>query len=53
MKGDKQNAISQYTDAIKLFHDINFEEEVILYSKRILEIEPNNKIAKKHLKLYD
>jgi tetratricopeptide (TPR) repeat protein len=53
IKGDKQNAIKQYIDAIELFHKNNFNEEVILYSKRVLEIDPNNKISKKYLELYN
>jgi len=52
VKGDNQNAISQYIYALELFHKNKFKEEVILYSKRVLEIEPNNKIAKKYLELY-
>ena len=50
---EKQNktseAVEQYLKAIELFKENNFKEEVILYSKQILSLDPNNKLAKENL----
>lgn len=53
IKGDKKNAISQYMLAIELFHENNFKEEVILYSKKVLDIDPNNDKAKRFIEEYN
>ena len=50
---EKQNkkdaAVEQYFKAIELFKENNFNEEVILYSKQILKLDPNNKLANEYL----
>lgn len=50
---EKQNkkgkAIEQYLRAVELFKENNFNEEVTLYSKQILKLDPNNELAKEYL----
>lgn len=45
----KNEAIEQYLKAIELFKQNNFKEEVIQYSKQVLKLDPNNKLAKENL----
>lgn len=45
----KDEAVEQYLKAIELFKANNFKEEVIQYSKQVLSLDPNNKIAKENL----
>jgi tetratricopeptide (TPR) repeat protein len=51
---EKQNknehAVEQYLNAIELFNANNFKEEVILFSKQVLSLDPNNKLAKEYLR---
>ncbi len=48
-KGEKNKAIEQYIKAIELFNQNNFEDEVLLYSKEVLKLDPENKIAKEYI----
>jgi tetratricopeptide (TPR) repeat protein len=45
----KNEAVEQYLKAIELFKENNFKEEVIQYSKQVLSLDPNNKLAKENL----
>ncbi|NEW84503.1 MAG: tetratricopeptide repeat protein [Mariniphaga sp.] len=49
MQKKKEKAISQYFQAIELFSANNFNNEVILYSKAVLNLDPNNTKAKSYL----
>lgn len=49
MQKKKEKAISQYLQAIELFSANNFNNEVILYSKAVLNLDPNNTKAKSYL----
>jgi len=45
----KNEAVEQYLKAIELFKENNFKEEVIQYSKQVLSLDPNNRLAKENL----
>ncbi|MDA3882169.1 MAG: hypothetical protein PF481_02690 [Bacteroidales bacterium] len=49
IQGKKNKAVKNYLIAIELFKENNFIEEVIQYSKQVLILDPNNKIAKENL----
>jgi tetratricopeptide (TPR) repeat protein len=44
----KEEAIAQYLNALTLFKENNFDEEVITFSKEVLKLDPNNKLAKEY-----
>jgi hypothetical protein len=35
-------------NALTLFKENNFDEEVITFSKEVLKLDPNNKLAKEY-----
>lgn len=47
--GDNEWAIKYYLQALKLFASNNFKDEVLLYSNKILELDPINEEAKAYL----
>ena len=50
--GNNEKAVSCYLEAVHLFAENKFWEEVYLYSKRILELDPTNSEATEYLKLF-
>lgn len=48
-KNKKDEAVEQYLKAIELFKENNFNDEVILYSRQILKLDPSNKLAKENI----
>ncbi|MCX6228284.1 MAG: hypothetical protein NTV75_03765 [Bacteroidia bacterium] len=48
-QNEKGKAIEQYLKAIELFKENNFIDEVKLYSKQILKLDPKNKSAIEYL----
>ena len=50
---DNEWAIKYYFQALKLFAANNFKDEVLLYSNKILELDPTNEEAKAYLEEFE
>jgi len=48
-KDEKDKAVEQYLKAIELFKENKLKDEVIHFSKEVLRLDPNNKLAKEYL----
>lgn len=48
-KGLKDKAVEQYLKAIKLFDENNLNDEVIHFSREVIKLDPNNKLAQEYL----